>query len=58
VPDEKADTDSPERQPEDGFSFRGKEQEEPGVDFSSREIKLEEAEKLEEGGGLRSRLFP
>jgi hypothetical protein len=45
VPDEKAEAIAPERQPEGGFSFRGKEQEEPEVDFSSREMKLEEGEK-------------
>jgi hypothetical protein len=49
VRDEKAEAIAPERQPEGGFSFRGKEQEESEVDFSSREIKLEEGGRLEEG---------
>jgi hypothetical protein len=49
VRDEKAEAIAPERQPEGGFSFRGKEQEEPEIDFTSREIKLEDEERLEEG---------
>jgi hypothetical protein len=52
VRDEKVEAVAPERQPEGRFSFRGKEQEESEVDFSSHEIKLEEGGRLEEGKGL------